>query len=148
MIITRLLRAENGTRTRDLNLGKVVLYQLSYFRRSGWFPIASAKVVKSRSLQIFRSLFYGFLFGEGSEFRYPAHVRRSPQHVAGAGTRQYPPPSLFIPISCLENERSVAYGFVPSPVVRRKVTYCYPVRRSAVTTNRTIDRTNRVVFEV
>ena len=32
MIITRLLRAENGTRTRDLNLGKVALYQLSYFR--------------------------------------------------------------------------------------------------------------------
>ena len=25
--------AENGTRTRDPNLGKVVLYQLSYFRR-------------------------------------------------------------------------------------------------------------------
>ena len=27
-----ILRAENGTRTRDLNLGKVALYQLSYFR--------------------------------------------------------------------------------------------------------------------
>ena len=26
-------RAENGTRTRDLNLGKVALYQLSYFRK-------------------------------------------------------------------------------------------------------------------
>ncbi len=26
--------AENGTRTRDLNLGKVALYQLSYFRKS------------------------------------------------------------------------------------------------------------------
>ena len=26
-------RAENGTRTRDPNLGKVVLYQLSYFRQ-------------------------------------------------------------------------------------------------------------------
>ena len=25
-------RAKNGTRTRDPNLGKVVLYQLSYFR--------------------------------------------------------------------------------------------------------------------
>ncbi len=32
LIITRLSRAENGTRTRDLNLGKVALYQLSYFR--------------------------------------------------------------------------------------------------------------------
>ena len=29
-----LIRAENGTRTRDPNLGKVVLYQLSYFRLS------------------------------------------------------------------------------------------------------------------
>ena len=28
------LGAENGTRTRDLNLGKVALYQLSYFRKS------------------------------------------------------------------------------------------------------------------
>ncbi len=27
-----LMRAENETRTRDPNLGKVVLYQLSYFR--------------------------------------------------------------------------------------------------------------------
>ena len=26
--------AENGTRTRDPNLGKVVLYQLSYFRKT------------------------------------------------------------------------------------------------------------------
>ena len=33
-------RAENETRTRDPNLGKVVLYQLSYFRkflRNFWF---------------------------------------------------------------------------------------------------------------
>ena len=30
------MRAENGTRTRDPNLGKVVLYQLSYFRN---FPL-------------------------------------------------------------------------------------------------------------
>ena len=30
------LRAENGTRTRDPNLGKVVLYQLSYFRKFLW----------------------------------------------------------------------------------------------------------------
>ena len=28
--------AENGTRTRDPNLGKVVLYQLSYFRKFLW----------------------------------------------------------------------------------------------------------------
>ena len=29
--------AENGTRTRDLNLGKVALYQLSYFRKVTYF---------------------------------------------------------------------------------------------------------------
>ena len=31
--IRATLRAENETRTRDPNLGKVVLYQLSYFRK-------------------------------------------------------------------------------------------------------------------
>ena len=29
---TRAKRAKDGSRTRDLNLGKVALYQLSYFR--------------------------------------------------------------------------------------------------------------------
>ena len=39
-------RAKNGTRTRDPDLGKVVLYQLSYFRvgLSGCFPFCDAKV--------------------------------------------------------------------------------------------------------
>jgi hypothetical protein len=31
-LVRRLFRAENETRTRDPDLGKVVLYQLSYFR--------------------------------------------------------------------------------------------------------------------
>ena len=44
------LGAENETRTRDPNLGKVVLYQLSYFRimflnRATFIGFASAKVV-------------------------------------------------------------------------------------------------------
>ena len=29
------LRAVNGTRTRDPQLGKLVLYQLSYYRKTG-----------------------------------------------------------------------------------------------------------------
>ena len=33
-LFSLIKRAENGTRTRDPNLGKVVLYQLSYFRLS------------------------------------------------------------------------------------------------------------------
>ncbi len=38
--------AENEARTRDPNLGKVVLYQLSYFRRflMNYFPFGIAKV--------------------------------------------------------------------------------------------------------
>ncbi len=32
LLIVSQLRAGNGTRTRDPNLGKVVLYQLSYSR--------------------------------------------------------------------------------------------------------------------
>ena len=36
--------AEDGTRTRDPNLGKVMLYQLSYFRIVALFSFASAKV--------------------------------------------------------------------------------------------------------
>ena len=46
-----IFRAENETRTRDPNLGKVVLYQLSYFRKmfnlnNQYLLIASAKVYK------------------------------------------------------------------------------------------------------
>ena len=45
MVLRRLaLRAGNGTRTRDPNLGKVVLYQLSYSRVvevSGIEPLTS-----------------------------------------------------------------------------------------------------------
>ena len=38
--------SENGTRTRDPDLGKVVLYQLSYFRSCAWryFAFCDAKV--------------------------------------------------------------------------------------------------------
>ena len=60
LIITRLPRAENGTRTRDLNLGKVALYQLSYFRMA-CFAIASAKVNKNFETPNFSGVFCGFL---------------------------------------------------------------------------------------
>lgn len=57
-------RAENETRTRDPNLGKVVLYQLSYFRISVFFIRsislnASAKVlIFSEFSKIFQAFFY------------------------------------------------------------------------------------------
>ena len=44
-VVSLIKRAENGTRTRDPNLGKVVLYQLSYFRK------ISKKMVKRRRLK-------------------------------------------------------------------------------------------------
>ena len=37
-------RAENETRTRDPNLGKVVLYQLSYFRGKAFSLKRGAKI--------------------------------------------------------------------------------------------------------
>ena len=36
-LLKKSIRAENETRTRDPNLGKVVLYQLSYFRNNNSF---------------------------------------------------------------------------------------------------------------
>ena len=45
-VVSLIKRAENGTRTRDPNLGKVVLYQLSYFRK------ISKKMVKRRRLEL------------------------------------------------------------------------------------------------
>ena len=38
------LGAENGARTRDLNLGKVALYQLSYFRKTLLLSVGIAKI--------------------------------------------------------------------------------------------------------
>ena len=51
--------AENGTRTRDPNLGKVVLYQLSYFRISTRTPLnADAKVMLFSELTNFLGFFF------------------------------------------------------------------------------------------
>ena len=41
-------RAKNGTRTRDPDLGKVVLYQLSYFRKQTSKYVQQNKVSKMR----------------------------------------------------------------------------------------------------
>ena len=55
--------AENGTRTRDPNLGKVVLYQLSYFRLffllgRASLSIADAKVLLFSELTNFFGVFF------------------------------------------------------------------------------------------
>ena len=62
-----VLRAENETRTRDPNLGKVVLYQLSYFRNLSLAcpfsnGLAGAKIGSiSDSTKCFAMFFYFFL---------------------------------------------------------------------------------------
>ena len=50
--------AENGTRTRDPNLGKVVLYQLSYFRVVALFSKAMQRYNLFLNLQTFWKFFY------------------------------------------------------------------------------------------
>ncbi len=54
-----ILRAENGTRTRDLNLGKVALYQLSYFRNS-LCPFGPLRDCKYRAKILFCKIFAYF----------------------------------------------------------------------------------------
>ena len=51
--------AENGARTRDLNLGKVALYQLSYFR------VRSFRDDKGTKFFVFSKLFVEKMQPEG-----------------------------------------------------------------------------------
>ena len=53
-----LFGAENGARTRDLNLGKVALYQLSYFRNKT--PYLAVGITKVRSFFLICKLFLNF----------------------------------------------------------------------------------------
>ena len=46
-----LKRAENETRTRDPNLGKVMLYQLSYFRKLNFVIQKSERLVPRTGLE-------------------------------------------------------------------------------------------------
>ena len=63
------LGAENETRTRDPNLGKVVLYQLSYFRNTNilnftttTFRLRVQRYTKFFILQIFSQFFSIFFY--------------------------------------------------------------------------------------
>ena len=55
------LGAENGARTRDLNLGKVALYQLSYFRDGNAKIDAFLKITKFSSKFLSASNGYGHI---------------------------------------------------------------------------------------
>ena len=67
LYVSNKKRAKNGVRTRDLNLGKVALYQLSYFRlcisvslQLICFSFAVQRYNKFQYLQIFSYFFYNF----------------------------------------------------------------------------------------
>ena len=67
LYVSNKKRAKNGVRTRDLNLGKVALYQLSYFRlyisvslQLICFSFAVQRYNKFQYLQIFSHFFYNF----------------------------------------------------------------------------------------
>ena len=63
MLFIKQTRAENETRTRDPNLGKVVLYQLSYFRIFLISQVLFSKSeCKGRHFFLFHQTFSGFFF--------------------------------------------------------------------------------------
>ena len=69
LYVSNKKRAKNGVRTRDLNLGKVALYQLSYFRlcisislQLICFSFAVQRYDKYPFLQIFEQLFFNFFY--------------------------------------------------------------------------------------
>ena len=53
MTFIEVRRAENGTRTRDPQLGKLMLYQLSYFRMGICFRM---RVQRYKSSALFRRI--------------------------------------------------------------------------------------------
>ena len=52
-----VFRAENGTRTRDPNLGKVMLYQLSYFRKN-YFVMFFSLSLLVRCFIVFYAMYF------------------------------------------------------------------------------------------
>ncbi len=95
------LRAENETRTRDPNLGKVVLYQLSYFRiallkQKRLFRFCECKGMKFLfNLQIFSNFFIrksisGYISeaykGYDEGYRHRASIGYKSHHQRAYGT--------------------------------------------------------------
>jgi hypothetical protein len=75
----RFCRAKNGIRTRDLHLGKVALYQLSYFRFS--------KITSERESGNFRGALLPIVIGKlfSHEFK-----NKTPLKTWGANLIQFP----------------------------------------------------------
>ena len=110
-------RAENETRTRDPNLGKVVLYQLSYFRK-----IIKRTLLLSISANLFlRAPSSPFSAGEALRFG-DAKVR-----LKFNFTNYYEKKLRFLPILCRKFLRDEMKGRVLCPAFAHSVV----VRKSA-----------------
>ena len=78
--------AENGTRTRDLNLGKVALYQLSYFR------VGTANIATNFGSANFSSEYIHFMHPRQNcdakkpprKFRGGISIRKADHYSAGS----------------------------------------------------------------
>ena len=83
------LRAKNGTRTRDPNLGKVMLYQLSYFR----IAVANIRVIRE-SAKFSAIFFAGNFYFLSRRRRKSLSRRRIAEKVVPSAARK--PESLAV----------------------------------------------------
>ncbi len=91
--------AENGTRTRDLNLGKVALYQLSYFRMTSPKPaLRDCKYrMKIRSCKIFDE---NNTFSEQKSFIRPPKPKKRPADTKGRPEQKRHSGKTGVPFVC------------------------------------------------
>ena len=100
-----MLGAENGARTRDLNLGKVALYQLSYFRVSGSKGMTSFWLLQV-FLHFFAFPFYFFLLsGRSAAGSHTTTIRRTATTLG----RQPPPSDRHCPQRPLGSHLPIPY---------------------------------------
>ena len=85
-----LFRAENEARTRDPNLGKVVLYQLSYFRIILLYQLSYFRILLLYQLSYFR-IILAIKLCEEEETRTPtSRLTLPPQSSASTNSATSP----------------------------------------------------------
>src|SRR6185369_14918321 len=109
--------AGNRTRTGDINLGKVALYQLSY-SRLGRRSLASVRLAVKRRVSPLttraRCLFPGVLFAQSTEMMklVARDVERQAAHRGAIPVRRAAPPPRFLGERVEERDRGLPDGAV------------------------------------
>ena len=89
VLFFRKKRAENGTRTRDPNLGKVVLYQLSYFRNVLLAKVGTLSILGK--VVLYQLSYFRLFFSEEEETRTPtSQLTLPPQSSASTNSATSP----------------------------------------------------------